>query len=1095
MHASDILLPQISTSGSDSFITVFNILRHNTKITNYGTLLIGRKGTVPGSFHLPYLYFETGVVLENGGSMRIQDTIEIVSYNLKSGNFPKINAHSGTLTKQRSNSNAATTNVRLLFEFQCESTVTIHDNNNLRLMYNNTRSNRHGIRGNLNLRHNAKLLLWEDYLHCTTGSHIVASGSNPGIIELESSQSVLEIDGDSQMNPHYEQSYSSTIFNEPGEFLFDSIRSKNDVQYHFYQDQSTTVSELDLLHLTDTSEIIFYHIKQDVHWEKVLQLDHSTSRILKTDGDLKIDEFDQEDGTTEIGDVGGDLIIDDLEVGGDFKVGDVYGNFDIGIIDLVGNGKIELPTAGGSVTIRNDLDIGEGQIIIFPEINDDFIIDGDVNCNGGSFIIDRVAQQFRVNALNLVNCHLEIKRIDGNFNVLETIHETNSVLILGDNRGTSTVFGTFTLVSGSSFVINGHNVNFNAKLLIQSTSTFEVQSLTSNMFVQDIELNSGSSGRAQFSNIDGTLTLRNIDIRSGSFDINNVNTLTIPSSRTFRNRGGSASLSVGTFNLNSATFTHTSGTTTILNGEINTNSATLFSVSGGTCSLQCPSSPRHLDSATVTGGRLNFCNNNAYTVRKLHWTGGSIYANDLSIFDNHELSSADVDIISDSKFNFESPTKNNITINANVHAFKFQPQHHFNIVSGSEVRSSNDLVIASGKYYFGSGTIKSRTVINGHLKPLNLIRFEGNLQFGFSSIFHTFLYSSSAFTRVECTGSVSLSGTLVIDFVRQDYNSGISFDLLVYSSRSGSFNREHICDSFIDLHYHSSKMELVLISDFQQGVSYISENGIDDVCCGVFERPCRTMAEIESRMGKTGVVNVFAGSLQGSNVAFSFNGHDWQIKRTGSGTVELICDSNSDLFKIRNSIIIFQRCDGPEGNYSLVVETKGLESAVIYLTISSKAHDGIDRSRLNLSWYKTYILSGLALLLIICGLFMYRLRRKQQDTVDKFHNTISNPQTFSLVPMFSKPASQLPTLPSWNQDEANSCHNGVLFGVGVKSNDEPKSIIKKSVDVFTRSLIERHFPGLPNETVPNVPPDLLPAVRKQHSRVFQARLINYLDEF
>ncbi|KAL0223837.1 hypothetical protein P9112_003227 [Eukaryota sp. TZLM1-RC] len=965
MHASDILLPAFRTHGTDSFITVFNFLRINSKIENYGTMLIGRTGTIPGSFHLPYLYFETGVVLENRGTMRIQDTIEIVSYNLKSGNFPMINAHSGTLTKQRSNSNAATTNVRLLFESQSSSTVTIHDSNNLRLMYNNTRSNRHGIRGNLNLRHNAKLLLWEDYLHCRSGSNIVASGSNPGIIELESSQSVLEIDGDSQMNPHYEQSYSSTIFNEPGKFLFDSIRSKNSVQYHFRQDQSTTVSELDLLHLTDSSEITFYHIKQDVHWVKVWQLHQSILRILKTDGDLKIDEFIQEDGTTEIGDVGGDLIIDDLEVGGDFEVGDVDGDIDIGNIDLIGDGKIDLPTGGGSVTIRNDLEIGDGQEIHFPEINDDFIIEGDVNCDGGSFIIDGVGKDFKVEALNLINCHFEIKRIDGNFNVFETIHETNSVLILGDNRGTSTVSGTLTLVSGSSFTINGHNVNLNAKVLVRSSSTFNVQSLTSNMFVQDMELNSGSSGDAQFSNIAGTLTLRNTDIRSGSFIINNVNVLTVPSSRTFRNRGGSVSLSVGTFNLNSATFTHTSGTTTISNGQINTNSATTFSVSGGTCTLQCPSSPRHLDSATVTGGRLNFCNNNLYTVRKLQWTGGSIYANHLSILESHVFSSADVTVISNSKFTFESSftisgsttistnsnvefhlkgsltvnsgltlsgtnsqmivdglvqfnsnsnlattlrTNNNITINANVHAFRFQPQDHFNLVSGSEVRSSNDLVIASGKYLSGAGTIKRRTVINGHLKPLNLIRIEGNLQFGSSSTFHTFIYSSSSFTRVQCTGFVSLSGTLAIDFVWQDYNSGTSYDLLTYSSRSGSFNRDFICDSFMDLNYHSSKMELVMAAPIRtdlEGESFIGEDGIDNQCCGVSQRPCKTTAQIENRMGKTGIVNVFAGSLQGSNVAYSFNGHDWEVKRTGSGTAELIC-SNSNLFNIRNSDITFQ---------------------------------------------------------------------------------------------------------------------------------------------------------------------------------------------
>ncbi|KAL0224564.1 hypothetical protein P9112_003954 [Eukaryota sp. TZLM1-RC] len=742
MHASDILLPQFSTSGSDSFLTIFNFLRHNSKITNYGTMLIGRKGTIPGTFHLPYLYLETGVVLENRGTMRIQDTIEIVSYNLKSGNFPMINAHSGTLTKQRSNSNAATTNVRLLFESQSESTVTVHDNNNLRLMYNNTRSNRHGVRGNLNLRHNAKLLLWEDYLHCRSGSNIVSSGSNPGIIELESSQSVLEIDGDSLMNPHYEQSYSSTIFNEPGKFLLDSIRSKNDVQYHFHQDQSTTVSELDFLHLTDTSEITFYHIKQDVHWEKVLQLDDSILRILKTDGDLKIDEFIQEDGTTEIGDVGGDLIIDDLEVGGDFTVdevdgdvdlgnvvidkdgdldigkvdgdltiddlvvggdisiGDVDGDVDIGKVVIEDGGTVDLPHSGGSVDIRDDFEIGEDQDVHFPDINDDFTVDGVINCNGGTLKLDSIGGNFNVDKMNIQDCDVEIGDVGGDFEVplgiiadckggvfkinsiggnmnakyldLENckfeVGEVsgdvsipgivsavqNSKVVFGNNMQVTTIGGEVTL-SNSDFDISGGTMNFDSKVHVYSSSEFKISACQQDVFIHDFELNSGSSGSAQFSNIDGTLTLRNTDIRSGSFDINNVNTLTIPSSRTFRNRGGSASLSVGTFNLNSATFTQTSGTTTISNGQINTNSATLFSVSGGTCSLQCPSSPRHLDSATVSGGRLNFCNNNAYTVRKLEWIGGSIYANDLTVEEPFSLDDVSLSIHSNSKLTFLEP--------------------------------------------------------------------------------------------------------------------------------------------------------------------------------------------------------------------------------------------------------------------------------------------------------------------------------------------------------------------------------------------------------------------------------------------------------
>ncbi|KAL0211358.1 hypothetical protein P9112_009656 [Eukaryota sp. TZLM1-RC] len=190
--------------------------------------------------------------------------------------------------------------------------------------------------------------------------------------------------------------------------------------------------------------------------------------------------------------------------------------------------------------------------------------------------------------------------------------------------------------------------------------------------------------------------------------------------------------------------------------------------------------------------------------------------------------------------------------------------------------------------------------------------------------------------------------------------------------------------------------------------------------------------------------------------------------------------------------------EGPTGTFILLVDADifaqaGIEFSIDKLPDNNDTkvivdNQGQDKANFG---YRSYILIGVVVLLLVLVLYFF-VTRKAKDSVQNFNNGQSKSpsnlkQGDTMLPLYSKPSTQLPSLARHDEDEnSHSSISGISLKP-LKSADKSKLDDQNTKSLSNNSSMKQQSPLLPKKPVTFVPPVVLPALKKQKQNSVQSR--------
>ncbi|KAL0211339.1 hypothetical protein P9112_009637 [Eukaryota sp. TZLM1-RC] len=223
-----------------------------------------------------------------------------------------------------------------------------------------------------------------------------------------------------------------------------------------------------------------------------------------------------------------------------------------------------------------------------------------------------------------------------------------------------------------------------------------------------------------------------------------------------------------------------------------------------------------------------------------------------------------------------------------------------------------------------------------------------------------------------------------------------------------------------------------------------------------------------------------------------------------SNQLEFFIKSNASV-EVYTNIIDFSKqqilvdivFEGPTGTYILLVDADffaqaGIEFSIDKLPDNDDTKDIVDnqvQDRANFG-YRSYILIGVVVLLLVLVLYFF-FTRKAKDSVQNLNNGQSKSpsnlkQSDTMLPLYSKPATQLPSLSRHDEDENNHSSFSGISLKPLKSADKSKLIDQNTKSLVNGSSLKQQSPLLPKKPVTFVPPVVLPALKKQKQNSVQS---------